>query len=190
MPRVSIHARAWRATCGLSGLPYPEPCFNPRPRMAGDWQAWWGYPMRKAFQSTPAHGGRPHVSVIVEPSKQFQSTPAHGGRPVGRGSGGADACFNPRPRMAGDYRRSGYSTPGVSFNPRPRMAGDLAVFMGLCRPSVSIHARAWRATKTERRNDARNTVSIHARAWRATWRQSRPGTYLGVSIHARAWRAT
>ena len=54
--RVSIHARAWRATAEA-----PEGMhlrgFNSRPRMAGDdcLEVLWSW---SRFQFTPAHGGR------------------------------------------------------------------------------------------------------------------------------------
>ena len=55
--------------------------------------------------------------------------------------------FNPRPRVAGDAQTVGLNTMRTSFNPRPRVAGDVIVVAISARMTVSIHARAWRATR-------------------------------------------
>ena len=54
------------------------------------------------------------------------------------------------------------------FNSRPRVAGDFFAFAFSFLISVSIHARAWRATRVDLRALVARSVSIHARAWRAT----------------------
>ena len=79
--KVSIHARARRATFLFFRNFAPKLCFNPRPRTAGD----------AACSCVPA-------PLIV-----FQSTPAHGGR-LWLPNRYRSFCtsFNPRPRTAGD----------------------------------------------------------------------------------------
>ncbi len=93
--------------------------------MAGDSRSLIGNDVKLLFQSTPAYGGRQHLT---------DKKCLHSGR------------FNPRPRMAGDkdpdYRRC----PCHRFNPRPRMAGDVHYLQAEGCMVVSIHARVWRAT--------------------------------------------
>ncbi len=57
--RVSIHARAKRATTLVLLAPRVQDRFNPRPREAGDHQRPDGLLGRLQFQSTPARSGRP-----------------------------------------------------------------------------------------------------------------------------------
>ena len=100
----------------------------------------------------------------------FQSTPARGGRRMRPGrTWDRRPCFNPRPREAGDVLLQ-------------RLLGELQ--------SVSIHARARRATRLHPPPVAMIAVSIHARARRATRREGSGRGGVGVSIHARARRAT
>ena len=77
---------------------------------------------------------------------EFQFTPARGGRPTRRERRGRQTSFNSRPRVAGDGD--------------PCHAHNLTI--------VSIHARAWRATRVCGGCARSHCVSIHARAWRAT----------------------
>ncbi len=107
--------------------------------------------------------------------------------------------------------RSVRSSMRASFNSRPREAGDPKSCNAARRQSVSIHARARRATLIITVKRVNTKVSIHARARRATLAllrfladkgfNSRPReagdllflcaiSPLVVSIHARARRAT
>src|ERR1017187_4645472 len=54
--------------------------------------------------------------------------------------------FNPRPRAAGDGRSPSYLRLRLGFNPRPRAAGDTQLIWAAAERTVSIHARARRAT--------------------------------------------
>ena len=146
MLRVSIRARAWRATKGTLGNIIEEASFNSRPRMAGD---------RSAPSLILPHA---HVSIgarawratppSTSPRKwtMFQFAPAHGGR----------------------LRQTRRRVILPSFNSRPRMAGDIPRRRRQRRDHVSIRARAWRATREESRRWMLHDVSIRARAWRAT----------------------
>ena len=208
--RVSIHARAWRATVAASASfavlvfqftparggrrasasrTNKHWSFNSRPRVAGDihpptnplgkqvsiharaWRATSAlheFSNVSRFQFTPARGGRRWAGVVVLILEWFQFTPARGGR-------------------LGHFPRF---RPFRCFNSRPRVAGDMGGEHVSLNQDVSIHARAWRATRHAQRRVRHLVVSIHARAWRAT----RPCRQLVqrrvVSIHARAWRAT
>jgi len=64
---------------------------------------WISAAQLKSFQSTPARGGRPENSPVVNSSAE---------------------SFNPRPRAAGDKRRVKLMWERQGFNPRPRAAGD------------------------------------------------------------------
>ncbi len=187
--------------------------FNSRPRVAGDAGCTIPACNGAMFQFTPARGGRQSVPVpfanpcVVSiharawratqpacastPRRWFQFTPARGGRRKPGLILGAHHRFQFTPARGG--RRQ---------VPWARKENQ----------SVSIHARAWRATGgwSSAANPARfqftparggrldngyvylirDGVSIHARAWRAT----PPDAWLcapkSVSIHARAWRAT
>ena len=209
---VSIHARAWRATAILAPLSHNRHCFNPRPRMAGDAILQNATGWVKPFQSTPAHGGRrgvrsrearlpsfnPRPRMAGDGYLPFQEYEYHSFNPRPRMAGDASLTvttpnprsFNPRPRMAGDSHGGGRDHQRDGFNPRPRMAGDLnGEILGPIL-EVSIHARAWGATRALKSASETVDVSIHARAWRATFVGDKSGSMSGVSIHARAWRAT
>ncbi len=120
-------------------------CFNPRPRMEGDRQAYETdeqyevsihAPAWRAtkiffkqlcllpFQSTPPHGGRLSGTTTSSAGVVFQSTPPHGGRPQNTLYRWKSTCFNPRPRMEGDTRNRSMDVLKARFNPRPRMEGD------------------------------------------------------------------
>ncbi len=122
----------------------------------------------------------------------FQSTPARGGRPTRCPRSPTTLVFQSTPARGGRLYRS--ATSAASF-------------------SVSIHARAGRATSGHRHHRIREAVSIHARAGRATRvpaagprgntsfnprpRGAGDGAFpvgpagrARVSIHARAGRAT
>ena len=206
--KVSIHARAWRATSTRFARQICDDGFNSRPRVAGD-------PPRQAsrqtidqFQFTPARGGRPGGYVVRCDKLLFQFTPARGGRPSAESDAECGERFNSRPRVAGDTGAATAApmaafqfTPARGGRPVPEVGADGLV-------AVSIHARAWRATRSHAEGDAANPfqftparqpcgerrspspVSIHARAWRATPRPSSCARASMVSIHARAWRAT
>ena len=76
--RVSIHARARRATGGFCG-PHPLACFNSRPRTTGDgaWQA----DVATDDVSIHARARRATALELVQkPLTKFQFTPAHDGR--------------------------------------------------------------------------------------------------------------
>ncbi len=101
------------------------------------------------FQSTPAHSGRRRAD-----GDSGCAVPCFNPRPrtAGDFEGGAawliPKCFNPRPRTAGDVHTSVAAPVCLGFNPRPRTAGDAIRFPPCEFYSVSIHARAQRATKT------------------------------------------
>ncbi len=185
---VSIHARAWRATWSPGGRT-SRGRFNSRPRVAGDIL---GLAVRAegiVFQFTPARGGRPFAETMRSPL----------------------SGFNSRPRVAGD-RISSDDVLAVLFQFTPARGGRQCPRpIGRRWKYVSIHARAWRATRyqsyTSLEREFQFTparggrpkellevwtrgVSIHARAWRATVVDRKISVFGAVSIHARAWRAT
>ena len=100
--KVSIHARVWRATKTRTLLTRWTPCFNPRPRVAGDTRKTAGAGSHSAFQSTPrvwrATQLHPQLTPVTKVSiharvwratlRWFMASPA--------------PRFNPRPRVAGD----------------------------------------------------------------------------------------
>ena len=99
---VSIHARTRRAT-GLTGA----------------------HPSYIAFQSTPAHGGRPSLTRSTRPAE----------------------CFNPRPHTAGDLDLTHVGGQWlVSIHARTRRATRQGNHSGQAQ-QVSIHARTRRATE-------------------------------------------
>ena len=124
-------------------------CFNPRPRMGGDYfnpvvEDWtevsihapaWGATLVETKQQNsmlvsihaPAWGATDH-DILCKILQRFQSTPPHGGRLLGTEVAGVDGTgFNPRPRMGGDIIKI-LATPFFPcFNPRPRMGGDLPI---------------------------------------------------------------
>ncbi len=186
--KVSIHTRAWRAT--LEGQ--TEPSF-------------------RQFQFTPARGGRPVTMVSGGGILQFQFAPARGGRRGANVASLISACFNSRPRVAGDLRarlprgvarfqftpaRGGRQNPQSrtmsknEFQFPPARGGRLRLRGGKTMITVSIHARALRAT------DNAFSVAEHDRFQFTPARGGRlylPNIrrkYVQVSIHARAWRAT
>ena len=186
---VSIHARTWRATLGAGptttpskfqstpahgGRPFAErkataqPCFNPRPHMAGD-EPWPNCPTER------------YVSIHARTWRATWSASAGSRRPGG---------FNPRPHMAGD-RLIYLSNSQAWFQSTPAHGGrPRRSTPGADRLVVSIHARTWRATSPCRWSRHRSLVSIHARTWRATQYPVPSQTGDLVSIHARTWRAT
>ena len=87
------------------------------------------------FQSTPPHGGRLSLILMLHLQNGFQSTPPHGGRLV---------------------EEKETTTSIAGFNPRPRMEGDnLDVIDSMIAEIVSIHAPAWRATAWIRKHGIR-----------------------------------
>ena len=138
-------------------------CFNPRPRVGGDFRIADTAAARSSFQSAPPRGGRP-VPVVF-------------GIRVG--------CFNPRPRVGGDPCNDVFRHAlDVSIR---------APAWGATTPSrrpwlvscVSIRAPAWGATRDrgEHRRDGQN-VSIRAPAWGATG-PVRPTCLGGASFNPR-----
>ena len=154
--KVSIHARAWRATSTRFARQICDDGFNSRPRVAGD-------PPRQAsrqtidqFQFTPARGGRPGGYVVRCDKLLFQFTPARGGRPSAESDAECGERFNSRPRVAGDTGAATAApmaafqfTPARGGRPVPEVGADGLV-------AVSIHARAWRATRSHAEGDAAN----------------------------------
>ena len=102
MKKVSIHARAQRATF-FDYLALLVSCrFNPRPRAAGDFPLPQSIPLRQLFQSTPARSGRLLNAAGAGTAGLFQSTPARSGRRDDIRAAITSLRFNPRPRAAGD----------------------------------------------------------------------------------------
>ena len=165
--RVSIHARAWRATSGR--------CTSIR---------------KGEFQFTPARGGR-HRRDVRYRRRDPVSIHARAWRATAYWSlAKLHTLFQFTPARGGRRRRRRRAAALPCFNSRPRVAGDPFTFTRVREGAVSIHARAWRATVRRQRRGVQCVVSIHARAWRATQLRRQVGQIHGVSIHARAWRAT
>ena len=188
-------------------------CFNSRPRVAGDAVHAERAQSSSLFQFTPARGGRLGAAPLAFHSRcvsiharawratqrggevmgeeGFNSRPRVAGDTPPTPSPPRGSCFNSRPRVAGDRIPRPRRRRRGGFNSRPRVAGD-DIFTDTIRllQSVSIHARAWRATMANRTNYGQGKVSIHARAWRATLGGGCRSYPRVVSIHARAWRAT
>ena len=104
LARVSIHARARRATVRIRCLASAPAGFNPRPRAAGD----CGYKIfvspEYRFQSTPARGGRRHLLPAMKLSK-IVSIHARARRATTEESGGRHAdpvSIHARARRATD----------------------------------------------------------------------------------------
>jgi len=189
--KVSIHARAKRATKSFGHRRSPDPSFNPRPREAGDL----------------------FCDVLADGLLSFNPRPREAGDARAGMTSSSCPCFNPRPREAGDLKafQEVINEALVSIHARAKRAtadGRAGPFQG----PVSIHARAKRATGTKEKfsdeakfqsTPARSgrhggnaqaghlgAVSIHARAKRATRSPSHKAPISRVSIHARAKRAT
>ena len=143
---VSIHAPAWGATQLFSNKTQKLCCFNPRPRMGGDWPSTSFALAEACFNPRPRMGGDTLKIFQVTPTPMFQSTPPHGGRRSTWLIMPFLMCFNPRPRMGGDFPA--------------RWLYDLR--------QVSIHAPAWGATAPTSPCALVAIVSIHAPAWGAT----------------------
>ncbi len=77
-------------------------CFNPRPRMRGDYFAGDILTLSGGFNPRPRMRGDDNYYALLR-----------------RGAG-----FNPRPRMRGDIRSIIKVKACTCFNPRPRMRGD------------------------------------------------------------------
>ena len=186
--QVSIHARAWRAT-PPEEPPVPDPSFQFTPARGG--RLTWREIEFEILVSIHARAWRATAIQRENTSATlFQFTPARGGRRTSRRAPPASRSFNSRPRVAGDLDGCAKGRAGKCFNSRPRVAGDLLRLRNGIETLVSIHARAWRATRPVRVGVLEPPVSIHARAWRATPSRPRDACARRVSIHARAWRAT
>ena len=99
------------------------------------------------FQSTPPHGGRPHISDAAPAARAFQSTPPHGGRLW-------------RDLVVDD-------SVGVSIH-APAWGATQSLHTSTIGYLVSIHAPAWGATPLICLGQSKQGVSIHAPAWGAT----------------------
>ncbi len=121
-----------------------SPCFNSRPRGAGDSAAGISAPPIRRFNSRP-RGAGDFNRILTYLDNTFQFTPARGGRRLiedmsrilgvsiharaGRATSSPSitqtsiGCFNSRPRGAGDLKLAG-AYQRASFNSRPRGAGD------------------------------------------------------------------
>ena len=115
------------------------------------------------FQFTPAHDGRLCDDAARRSARTFQFTPAHDGRLRSPADLGRGRCFNSRPRTTGDRWRPHARAPR----------------------SVSIHARARRATSARLGILALGIVSIHARARRATPTSGTPYGLCGFNSRPR-----
>ena len=209
--RISIQAIA-NQTQGGPGFVFAEtPCFNSRPREAGDLhQAALGADRKVSIHARAKRATKPRQPRRV--SQRFQFTPARSGRRNGRsivGEGGvsiharakratrrapgvcsrASVSIHARAKRA-TFRALRGNAPIHCFNSRPREAGDLKKCFSCLSHSVSIHARAKRATGGTMTGSITLYVSIHARAKRATSGSASGPTVTAVSIHARAKRAT
>ena len=143
--RVSIHARAWRAT--------PPPAwhsrtrrFNSRPRVAGDLAQLVYDTVPRGFNSRPRVAGDIAYISHGKNAHSFNSRPRVAGDTNVIRNVDSSGGFNSRPRVAGDTPTESKVTIAVCFNSRPRVAGDWRVPGPCSRSRVSIHARAWRAT--------------------------------------------
>ena len=144
---VSIHAPAWGATCRWRPTCCRHHCFNPRPRMGGDFHLHqvpfqgqvsihapaWGATnivltniLNKLFQSTPPHGGRqrPHFHVLL--FVKFQSTPPHGGRLIILLVGSIGIWFQSTPPHGGRLSFHIFSIPLSVFQSTPPHGGRQA----------------------------------------------------------------
>ena len=119
----------------------------------------------------------------------FQSTPARGGRRSCTRVPITVLRFNPRPRVAGDRTTTPALQTSACFNPRPRVAGDSVLSISQSWWTVSIHARAWRATRMPRQADRCGRFqSTPARGGRLGSIHGRRTTHLFQSTPARGGR--
>ncbi len=163
--KVSIHARAKRATRNRVPYQMPRYGFQSTPARSGrrNWQKWHEavlavsiHARAKRATPVPVMVGR---AVIVSIHARAKRATERSRRPTLALHG-----FNPRPREAGDSAATDWRSPASSFNPRPREAGDSPEG----RPAepagelVSIHARAKRATASA------GKTSRHSRQFQST----------------------
>ena len=118
----STPARDGRPSSPTRTRPIRSVSIHARARRATQSSRMWCATSR--FQSTPARDGRPGMASCCVRDDWFQSTPARDGRPV--------SCCRKASRFC--------------FNPRPRATGDKANAAAVLAYTVSIHARARRAT--------------------------------------------
>ena len=139
-----------------------RPRFNSRPRVEGDAtrssSTWAGV----CFNSRPRVEG--DLAWAVNASVLgFQFTPSRGGRPRCRPCAARPRRFNSRPRVEGDVRDM-IPVIGDGFNSRPRVEGDLVEVLARERErGVSIHALAWRATRSPSRAARRRCFNSRPR---------------------------
>ena len=146
---VSIHARAWRATSPRYRVRGKTPCFNSRPRVAGD-SGNRAVELDAGFQFTPARGGRLYDVLTETKGKvSIHARHARAWRATFRRARGifCTKCFNSRPRVAGDLNVGRIVAHRIVFQFTPARGGR-PLFAGANGRAeyVSIHARAWRAT--------------------------------------------
>ena len=102
------------------------------------------------FQSTPARGGRRRASVQQPGTTRFQSTPARGGRRVFPVSCNLEKAFQSTPARGGRRFCAARIFAFSVFQSTPARGGRRCDPGLLARGYVSIHARARRATASER----------------------------------------
>ena len=164
--RVSIHARAWRATVAASASfavlvfqftparggrrasasrTNKHWSFNSRPRVAGDIHPPTN-PLGKQV-SIHARAWRATQSPRKTMSRNgFQFTPARGGRPIVLGFRHLPFQFQFTPARGGRLRTLPRFSTGNTFQFTPARGGRPRREASSSSIRVSIHARAWRAT--------------------------------------------
>jgi len=199
---VSIHAPAWGATLRTDRRGDRAPCFNPRPRVGGDFRRSVAGAFDCVFQSTPPRGGRhsgharhrqrpsfnprprvggdldtTHITLRV---RTFQSTPPRGGRHVVSREWAKVFQFQSTPPRGGRrHCANGLSPVELGFQSTPPRGGRRHHAIGLSIHPLRFNPRPRVGGDQERRGVGRPfAVSIHAPAWGATtgrWHGPRPG---------------
>ncbi len=118
----------------------------------------YAYVLKRAhpFQSTPPHGGRQKRARRIATFVRFQSTPPHGGRHHFLRYANTSGLFQSTPPHGGRPWNNTCSWLGLTFQSTPPHGGRrgfMVVFF--VRWKVSIHAPAWRATKSTERYELR-----------------------------------
>ena len=148
--RVSIHARAWRATPARLVEPAVWARFNSRPRVAGDLADTIKPLIDAEFQFTPARGGRQLLPFsMIGCTRRFNSRPRVAGDILPVRPRRAIRGFNSRPRVAGDSSAGSFDFRLFEFQFTPARGGRHALQVARRLLLVSIHARAWRATRQQ-----------------------------------------
>ena len=153
---------------GCLALSLSSYCFNPRPRVGGDYcrilirrllsvsihAPAWGATLVAIYSKTcrvvsihaPAWGATRNRPLYERALSGFNPRPRVGGDMLGTSSLRDIICFNPRPRVGGDILQAQRGISVMSFNPRPRVGGDDTPKVVSDTLNVSIHAPAWGAT--------------------------------------------